>query len=57
VSVIVDKFKDVTGAVVKARADLNPDVPDQIIDFADVFPGGGRVQGSALSVRRAVGLP
>lgn len=36
VSALVDKFKNALGAVTKARADLNPDVPDQEIDFADI---------------------
>jgi len=36
VSAVVDKFKNALGAVSKARADLYPDVPDQIVDFADV---------------------
>lgn len=36
VAAIVDKFKNVLGAVTKARADMNPDVPDQEIDFADI---------------------
>ncbi len=36
VAVVVDKFKDAPGAVLKARGDLYPDVPDQSVNFSDI---------------------
>ena len=32
----VDKFKNLPGAPVKARADVAPEIPDQIVDFVDI---------------------
>ncbi len=38
VAAIVDKFKDVSGALIKARSQLHPSVPDPaaLIDFVDI---------------------
>lgn len=44
---LVAKFKNLDGAIAKARADLSPETPDGLIDFFDiqrtleVFSGGG----------------
>jgi hypothetical protein len=36
IAAMVDKFKDVVGAPMKARTDLGPDTPDRVIDFTDI---------------------
>ena len=36
VSSVVDKFGDLDGAIIRARADVHPDTPDQVVDFQDI---------------------
>jgi hypothetical protein len=36
VSAIVDKFKSVTGAIIRARGDLVPNIPDNVVNISDV---------------------
>jgi hypothetical protein len=33
---LVDKFKSAPGAVIKARADVAPDLPNAVVDFVDI---------------------
>ncbi len=58
VSAILDKFKNLTGNVIKARADIEPKVPDQLVNITDVafclgaflgqtYPPLGGVRGAA----------
>jgi hypothetical protein len=36
IAAIVDKFKNLPAAPIKARTDIAPDLPDRIIDFTDI---------------------
>jgi len=36
ISAVVDKFRNLPGAPVKARVDVSPAVPDKVIDFVDI---------------------
>ena len=36
ISAMVDKFKNVAGAIIKVRADVSPDAPDRKVDFVDI---------------------
>ena len=49
IAAIVEKFKDVEDAPIKARVDLAGDTPDMIIDFVDIS--------SAVEAFRGFGYP
>jgi hypothetical protein len=36
ISAVVDKFKNLPGAPIKARVDIAPQLPDRVIDFVDI---------------------
>jgi hypothetical protein len=36
IAAVVEKFRDLTGAPIKARVDLAGNVPDRVIDFVDI---------------------
>ncbi len=36
ISAMIDKFKNAPGAVAMSRADVSPNVPDQVLDFSDI---------------------
>ncbi len=46
VMAILEKFRNQTSAVTKARADIHPDLPDQIVSILDVTAGLDAFRGS-----------
>jgi hypothetical protein len=36
IAAVVDKFRNLPGALTKARADVSGSTPDRIIDFTDI---------------------
>jgi hypothetical protein len=57
ISALVDKFKNVEGAPIKARADLSADVPNSKIDFMDISDCVDAFQGDPYAFDGPSGCP
>jgi hypothetical protein len=57
ISAVVDKFRNLPGAPVKARADVSPALPDKVIDFVDISYVVGAFKGESYPFARPVWCP
>jgi len=57
ISAVADKFRDAPGAVIKARADLQPDTPNQNVNFADISVDADAFRGTMYPFDGPSGCP